>query len=195
MESSVLGSLMFSCWSLLSILLHILIQRPSTSVEHFRLSVDIQMSRRSILSLLPIDWHTSHSMSVSVTCEKKFATKIKLWTLTVETGIKTKDNTGRNQFQICIKGAFINDVTQNWRFFTPLPPLSHSYTLSIMYLCLKNPYPLPLFAWRHLWMWRVLFRDTNKWSTIESKILNWLKIQCSILLTVPHVNKAVFSRP
>ena len=58
------------------------------------------------------------------------------------------------QAQKASKGAVINDVTQIWTFFNP--PLSHSYVLSLIYLCRKKINPLPLIAWRHLWMIPVL---------------------------------------
>ena len=47
--------------------------------------------------------------------------------------------------EIHSKGAFINDVTQIWRF---PPPLSHCFASSLMYLYHKKTNTL--FAWHHL---------------------------------------------
>ena len=53
-----------------SIFRHILTHFPSTSLEHFRLSMDMQIWRLSTRSDLPTGWQTSQSSSVSVTWEK-----------------------------------------------------------------------------------------------------------------------------
>ena len=54
------------------------------------------------------------------------------------------------------KGSFINDVTQIWTYSDPpLPPLSHKngyFTYNLIPSVTNVLIPLPLLAWRHLWM-------------------------------------------
>ena len=60
--------------------------------------------------------------------------------------IATNTNSGFWQggsLRIIIEGSFINDVTQTWSVSYPLPLLSRSYALSLVYLCHKKT-PLPL---------------------------------------------------
>ena len=74
-------------------------------------------------------------------------------------------------------GAFINDVTQILTIFqTPLPPLSRTYAPSLKPFWHKTLYPLPLFAWRYLWMLpkqqSLGVSVCNLFSSLHNSILN-----------------------
>ena len=95
---------------------------------------------------MPIFWHFK-CQNWSLKCQKRFLSFMK-WTpgersLLLKMSIVT---TTYFIFQICslLKGLFINDVTQIWNFpNTPLPPLSHSCALNLIYLCHKKTNPPP----------------------------------------------------